>query len=126
MQKAESRRQNSQRIAMLALVIAIFFSSSQLFADGGTLRLAQLYGNLQVSVFTTPAVLRVGSIDVSVLVQDAATGKIRDDNEISIVMKSIDRPELILQKSATSDIATNKLFRRPCSICRSRASGEPM
>ena len=91
-------------------ITAFIAHPSQLFADGGTLRLSQLDGNFQCSVFTSPASPRVGMVDVSVLVQDAATGKVRDDVLVTIHLQPIDEPAMVLQRSATAADATNKLF----------------
>ncbi|HTQ39003.1 MAG TPA: hypothetical protein VMJ32_08240 [Pirellulales bacterium] len=86
-----------------------------LWADGGTLRLSQRSGNYQVSVFTSPAVLRCGPIDISVLVQDAATGKVRDDVPLTVRMvpsdnAKRDRSTGVLEQPASTTVATNKLF----------------
>ena len=43
-------------------------------ADGGQVRLTQRHGDMQITVFTSPSPLRAGPVDVSVCIQDAATG----------------------------------------------------
>ncbi|HEX4150166.1 MAG TPA: hypothetical protein VHY20_14310, partial [Pirellulales bacterium] len=45
-------------------------------ADGGTLRMVQETGGYRITVYTAPAVIRVGPIDISVLVQEAETGNL--------------------------------------------------
>lgn len=121
MKKEEGRKQKAENrptichppchaIPLFFLLFCIVCPSS-LLADGGTLRLSQLDGNLQCSVFTSPASPRVGMVDISVLVQDAATGKVRDDVPVTIHLQPIDEPAMVLQQSATSANATNKLFR---------------
>ena len=99
-----------------ALIVAIILQfPSMLLADGGTLRLSQRSGDFQVSVFTLPAVLRCGMIDISVLVQDAATGKVRIDVPATIRLtrkdeKGGDQPTDVLEQAASMSAATNKLF----------------
>ncbi len=96
---------------------AIYFILSWLLcpaiaaADGGTLRLSQRSGEYQISVFTSPAVLRAGVVDISVLVQDSATGAVRNDVPISVELNPADQPALKLEQPATTSAATNKLFR---------------
>lgn len=114
MQKAERRRQKRESrwsAVEFICVLAIVAHSSSASADGGTLRLSQRCGECQVSVFTSPSAPSVGPIDVSVLVQDAATGKIRDDLPVMVRLQSIEPPGLALEQTATAGAATNKLFR---------------
>jgi len=114
MRKAERRRQKPESrwsAVEFICVLAIVAQSSSASADGGTLRLSQRCGECQVSVFTFPSAPSVGPIDVSVLVQDAATGKIRDDLPVMVRLQSIEPPGLALEQTATAGAATNKLFR---------------
>ena len=79
-------------------------------ADGGAVRAIIREGGLQVSVFTSPAVLVAGEADISVLVQDAETlATVAADVEIVLVPRGRDYAAIRL--AATSDAATNKLFR---------------
>jgi hypothetical protein len=78
--------------------------------DGGVVRLSQRSGAYQVTVFTSPAALRTGPIDVSVMVQDAATGRPLADVPIQVELRSLDHPGLELRQAATVAAATNKLF----------------
>jgi hypothetical protein len=97
--------------SVAGIVVLVFaLQPTRLFADGGTLRLSQRQGDLQISVFTSPAAPRVGMVDVSVLVQDAATGRARSDVPIVVRLQSVAHPELVLQQTATTEDATNKLF----------------
>ncbi len=81
-----------------------------LLADGGTLRLSQRLGERQVSVFTSPSVLRVGLIDISVLVQDAASGNVQENLQVKVQLECLDQSAIPLVQEATSAAATNKLF----------------
>jgi len=113
MQKAEGRTQNvcGRFAAVLGCALALLLHSQLAYADGGTLRLSQRRGQWQISVFTSPAVPSVGPIDISTLVQDASTGRIRDDVPVTVRLQSIEPQGLTLEQEATAGAATNKLFR---------------
>jgi hypothetical protein len=127
MQKAEIRRQNfggrfinwnrppfsrpPWRALGFAIAASIIMLPHQSFADGGTLRLSQRWSDRQISVFTSPAVLRAGPIDISVLIQDAQSGRVRTDSTVDVELGALDPPALVLSKTATADAATNKLFK---------------
>jgi len=112
MQNAERRMQNSDGKPLVALACALLLlHPSTALADGGTLRLSQRCGDCQVSVFTSPSAPTVGPIDISVLVQDSATGQIRDDVPAIVRLRSVALPDLKFEREATTDAATNKLFR---------------
>lgn len=94
-----------------AIVLMLATATPQVaLADGGTLRLSQRSGDLQISVFTSPATLRVGPVDISVLVQDARTGSVRSDLPVNVQLQNADERELILRQQATTASATNKLL----------------
>jgi hypothetical protein len=78
--------------------------------DGGTLRLSRRSGDWQVSVFTSPSPLRAGPVDVSVLVQQAATGRTLLDVPVLVRVWLVGGPERVQEMRATSAAATNKLF----------------
>ena len=78
-------------------------------ADGGSLRLAGKEGRYQITVFTAPTPLRAGPVDISVLVQDAATGDPLTQTRVIVRMTRAGRPAL--ENPATIEAATNKLFR---------------
>jgi len=61
-------------------------------------------------------VLRCGIIDISVLVQDAITGKVRTDVPVTVQLRQAEaaggnRTAEVLEQIATTATATNKLFR---------------
>jgi hypothetical protein len=97
------------RIVQLT-VIAILLAAPQARGDGGTLRLSRRVGELQVSVFTSPTPLRAGPVDVSVLVQQAATGRTLLDVPVSVRVWPVGEPDRVQQAQANSASATNKLF----------------
>lgn len=82
-----------------------------LHADGGMLRWSERKQNYQITVFTSPAPLRSGPIDVSVLVQDATTGE--PVPQVRVLVRATPRgyPAGEIYHLATPGAATNKLFR---------------
>jgi hypothetical protein len=79
-------------------------------ADGGRVVLVERRGDYQVSVFASPDPLRAGPVDISVLLQDAATDAPIADAEIEVSMSPRDERGPTLRAAATSDAATNKLL----------------
>jgi hypothetical protein len=96
----------------LLLVLFSYLSpylSSVARGDGGVVRLHERTGAYQVTVFTSPTPLRAGQVDVSVLVQDAA-GEFVPEAQVTVRLTS-PGSGAVLQFLATSEAATNKLFR---------------
>jgi hypothetical protein len=79
-------------------------------ADGGAVRLRERAGGYQITVFTSPTPIRAGPVDVSVLVQDAATGECVPEARVTVCLKA-SGPGHVLECPATEEAATNKLFR---------------
>ncbi len=96
------------------MTLALLFPAI-LFADGGTLRASGRCGDSQVSVFTSPAAPRCGIIDISVLTQEALTGKVHIEVPATIKLTKIDTDNktqpIALEQITTTSAATNKLFR---------------
>jgi hypothetical protein len=97
--------------------ISYFFPASALFcmpslaaADGGTVRLSEQKGKYSISVLTAPTPVRVGTVDISVLVQEAATGELAP--EVQVIINAVRRgsPGVALHHPATAGAATNKLY----------------
>jgi hypothetical protein len=84
--------------------------SSLARADGGTVRLRERAGAYQVTVFTSPTPLRAGFVDVSVLVQEAATGACLPQARVNLRLTSRGTGD-VLELPATAEAATNKLLR---------------
>jgi len=80
-------------------------------ADGGTIRLSERKGGYQITVFTSPTPFRAGPVDVSVFVQDAATGQAIPEPKIVVQAAPRGRPTAAMSFPATAEAATNKLFR---------------
>jgi hypothetical protein len=97
-------------ITLLLLSSFILHPSSFARADGGPVRLRELAGAYQVTVFTSPTPLRAGPVDVSVLVLDAATGEYVPEARVSLRLTARGTG-YVLEYPVTSAAATNKLFR---------------
>ncbi len=95
---------------LLLISSFILHPSSFLRADGGAVRLSEQQGNYRITVFTTPTPVRAGPVDVSVLVQDAATGEPAPDVRVDIQATQRDAPAVTIRHPATTDAATNKLY----------------
>jgi len=89
-------------------ILLLFLLPSLAGADGGTVCLRERAGGYQVTVFTSPTPLRAGPVDVSVLVQDAATGECVPEARVTVYLKAPGHPAL--EYPATPEAATNKLF----------------
>ena len=79
-------------------------------ADGGAVRLCERAGGYQITAFTSPTPFRAGPVDVSVLVQDAATGEYVPEARVSLCLKAPGAGR-VLEYPANTEAATNKLFR---------------
>ena len=77
-------------------------------ADDGLLRARQEAGPFIVSVFTAPEPLRVGPVEVTVLVQSSG-GAVLTDADVDILLESATRPIERRRARATQDAASNKL-----------------
>jgi hypothetical protein len=94
-------------VALLGwLLVPILCSSVK--ADGGSIRLSEKKGGYHITVFSAPTPLRAGAVDISVLVQDAATGDPLTQSLVTVRMIKSGRPAL--EFAATSEAATNKLL----------------
>ncbi len=78
--------------------------------DGGMPRLWEQKGNYRIAVFTAPTPPRAGPVDLSVYVQDAATGKHLPEVRINVELTLEGQPGLTRRYPATAAAATNKLF----------------
>jgi hypothetical protein len=92
----------------LLLVAALLAFSSRAQADGGSVELHQEVGPFVVTVFTAPVPLRAGPVDISVLVQDRASGQPVLDGEVVVRLKS--PGAITLMERATREAAQNKLL----------------
>lgn len=81
------------------------------WADGGVVRAIERDGPFQVSAFTSPNPLVAGPVDLSVLVQDAATLAPVGQSQIEVAITPRSRAYGGVTLPATAEAATNKLFR---------------
>jgi len=89
------------------LIVAIACRHAR--ADGGALRFSEMQGGYRISVFTAPVPFRKGPVDISVLVQNRATGEPIPSAVASVRLMQPGQPTLA--SPATFEAATNKLFR---------------
>jgi hypothetical protein len=80
-------------------------------ADGGTVRVSKRQGPYEITVFTSPTPLRAGPVDVSVFVQDSATGEVVPEVRVLVRATPRNRESEVVSRAATAEAATNKLFR---------------
>jgi hypothetical protein len=90
-------------------IILLLLLSSLARADGGAMRLCERSGNYRLAVFTGPTPFRAGPVDVSVLVQDAATGECMPQARVMLRMTAHESGR-VLEYPATFGTASNKLF----------------
>jgi hypothetical protein len=80
-------------------------------ADGGTVRLSRCEGQYRISIFTAPTPFRAGPVDISVLVQNAVTGDLTPDVDVTISFTPLTQPGQSIRQAATNGAATNKLLK---------------
>jgi hypothetical protein len=102
---------NCRVLLRWCLFVALLLQShGELHADGGAVRLSERRGDYRITVFTSPTPLRAGPVDISVFVQNAATGQPIPEARITLRAVPRDHPEAAIHQSATMEVATNKLF----------------
>jgi hypothetical protein len=99
------------KIGMALGLIVVGAHNKPVRGDGGTIRLSQCDGSYRITVFTSPAPFRAGPVDISVLVQDAATGELIPEAQVSLVLTPHDLVCQSLRVVATTKAATNKLLK---------------
>jgi hypothetical protein len=98
-------------IRLLLVSSFIVHPSSFLRADGGTVRLSEQQGEYRITIFTSRTPLRAGPVDVSVLVQDAATGELAAGVQVTLNVVQRGSACVVFRGPATTETATNKLYR---------------
>lgn len=93
----------ASRLLVLTCALAV-----GLGADGGTLQVRQTSGPFVLSVFTSPAVLRAGNVDFSVLVQES--DRLDPVLGADVEVRSENGEGIIVSKTATHGNAQNKLL----------------
>jgi hypothetical protein len=103
-------RGRSVWFALAAACLALGAQVSVAFADGGAVRFSGHRGDRQITVFTAPTPLRAGFVDISVLVQEAASGKPLLDVPVMVLAHPINDAHGRISAPATTGAATNKLL----------------
>ena len=98
-------------IALASLWLGLEVCPSCALGDGGTLRFSGRRGDYLVTVFTSPAPLCAGQADLSVLVQDAQTGRPITSFAIDVRAHRAGHEASQMDAAATTEAATNKLLR---------------
>ncbi len=101
-----------RRISATLLALTMIACSGEVArADGGRLvRVERMHGWI-VSVFVAPDPSRVGPVDVSVLVQEEASGSVISDAEIAVTLTAAsDAKGATTSAPASRTQATNKLL----------------
>ncbi len=97
--------------ASLAVLFALLLSTAAARANGGTIQMAsQPAGPYQLTVLTSPSPIRVGVVDVSVLVQKAGSDDLVQDATVLVAADPIGHEGRGGTFQATHELATNKLF----------------
>ena len=95
---------------LLIAILAAWNAPAVAHADGGIVRLCEVRAGRRITIFTAPTFLSTGPMDVSVLVQDVASGKPVLDVPIVVSAYPITDPRRRISVRATTDAATNKLL----------------
>lgn len=101
------------RAAALALAVALVAPTLRppaARADGGVVRARADRGTLTITLFTSPTPLRVGEADVSVLVQDRASGAVLFDAAVEVRLESLDGAAATPSVQLSRQAATNKFL----------------
>src|SRR5262249_41751270 len=96
-------------IGFLVPLSFVLCPSSIARAHQGAVRLCERAGDYQLAVFTLPTPFRAGPVDVTVLVQDAATGECVTPARVTLHLTARGSG-LVLEYPATSGAASNRLF----------------
>ena len=73
-----------RRALALAAALLVWAAARTAFADGGRLRASEDVGAFRVAIFTAPEPVFAGRADVSVLVQDRASGEAVLDADVTL------------------------------------------
>ncbi|MGH7222119.1 MAG: hypothetical protein ACRELF_02730, partial [Gemmataceae bacterium] len=95
---------------VLVLAVVLLHPRGMLHADGGAVRLSERHGEYRITVFTSPTPLRAGPIDISVFVQDVASGEPIAATRVTVRATPRHPAGESSYHPATTAAATNKLF----------------
>jgi hypothetical protein len=99
-----------QALARVAVVLISISIPATAHADGGQLCTSEQVGSWRISVFAARSTIGSGETEFSVVVQEADSGEILSDVDVVVQARNEENGER-LSRIATSEAATNKLFR---------------
>ncbi len=99
-----------QLTAWILGTLSICCSYDRAQADGGRLVRVERTQGWIVSIFVAPDPPRMGPIDVSVLIQEEASGTVVANAEIAVAFTFQSDPSIALSAPASRERATNKLL----------------
>ena len=103
----------------LLLPIVMTLAQATAFADGGTVQLRKEAGALVITVFSSPAPLSAGLVDISLLVQNRSGLEPVLDANVSLLLRA-DASGTEIQARPTREQAQNKLlYAAPVTLAES-------
>ena len=93
-----------------AIGIVWLLAAANARGDGGLMRLNQTAGPFEIALFTAPTPMRVGPVDVSVMVLTGADHSPVLDAEVEVTLRAADTRGIERTAIATHAAATNKLL----------------
>lgn len=101
----------ARRLQLVLFCVSVLLAPCGVLADGGTVRAMEESGGLAISVFTSPAILTAGQVDISVLVQDAKSHVAVSAADIQVTVTPRAHAYLAERHEATAGLATNRLMK---------------
>ncbi|MFZ0589299.1 MAG: hypothetical protein WAM39_02335 [Bryobacteraceae bacterium] len=103
----------------LLFLIVVVLTPARTFADGGNVQMRKEAGGLIITVFTSPAPLAAGQVDLSVLVQNRDGLEPVLDADPSVLLRR-DASSTEIRARATREQAQNKLlYAAPLTLTQS-------
>jgi hypothetical protein len=99
------------RTLLVLLSLGVMLAPAVALADGGTVQAIQDSDGLIVSVFTSPAILSAGEVDISVLVQHAESHPALVNADVQVTVIPREHVHLAERHAATAELATNRLMK---------------
>ncbi len=90
------------------LGLMILLPYSMLLADSGLIRVSQVQGPFRITIMTDPTPIRVGEVDIAVLVQNAETGTTQLDVDVTMECEQEDGLRMLVDASRNN--ADNQLL----------------
>ena len=97
---------NPRQLVLPTIMLLVQFCA---FADEGTVQLGKVVGPLVITMFTSPAPLTAGPVDISLLVQDRNGLEPVLDADVTLVLRS-EASGAQIRVRATREPARNKLL----------------